>query len=202
MKIAVRPGHRSDIRGLSAVLSEAFDDDPVVTWLYPDDKKRQVRLPRFFAAQTRYHHLAGGGVEVAEGNHGTIGGASLWDPPGRWKQSRRSTWSMAPAMIRAMPEHPQAGKDLVAALYAAHPAEPHWYLATIGTTSAVRGQGYGQALLASRLERLDREHSPAYLESSKASNIPYYERFGFEVTGEIAVRGGGPTLYAMWRDPR
>ncbi|MEV0948479.1 GNAT family N-acetyltransferase [Rhodococcus sp. NPDC049939] len=202
MKIAVRPGNTSDIQALSAVLSEAFDDDPVVTWLYPDDEKRRVRLPRFFAALTRHHHLAGGGVEVAEDDRGDIGGASLWDPPGRWKQSRLSTLRMAPAMMRAMPARWQSGSDIDAALHAAHPAEPHWYLATIGTGAAFRGRGYGQALLASRLERCDREHAPAYLESSNVTNIPYYERFGFEVTGEIVVRGGGPTLYAMWRDPQ
>ncbi len=37
--------------------------------------------------------------------------------------------------------------------------------------------------------------------SSKASNIPIYASFGFEVTGEIALPGG-PTLYPMWRKPR
>ncbi|AOW92969.1 GNAT family N-acetyltransferase [Rhodococcus sp. WMMA185] len=202
MGISVRAGRKSDIGALATVLSDAFDGDPVLTWMFPDEEQCRVGMPRFFAALIRYHHLAGGGVEVAEGNHGTIGGASLWDPPGRWKHSRRSTWMMAPAMIRAFRGRRQASEEIYALLHAVHPAEPHWYLGTIGTGSEVRGQGYGQALLISRLERLDREHVPAYLESSKASNIPYYERFGFEVTGEVVVPGGGPTMYPMWRDPR
>jgi hypothetical protein len=45
-------------------------------------------------------------------------------------------------------------------------------------------------------------NAPAYPESIKAENVPYYQRFGFEVTGELDVPGGGPTLWPMWRPPR
>ena len=56
--------------------------------------------------------------------------------------------------------------------------------------------------MRSRLDRVDAEHAPAYLESSKPENVPYYQRFGFEVTGEIVLPNGGPTLWPMWRQPR
>jgi hypothetical protein len=42
---------------------------------------------------------------------------------------------------------------------------------------------------------------PAYLESSKPSNIGYYEAFGFTVTREIKIPDG-PALWPMWRPPR
>ncbi len=32
-----------------------------------------------------------------------------------------------------------------------HPKEPHWYLAAIGSDPTVRGQGFGQVLMRSRL---------------------------------------------------
>jgi predicted N-acetyltransferase YhbS len=83
-----------------------------------------------------------------------------------------------------------------------HPEEPHWYLAVIGSDTTVRGRGFGQALMRSRLDRCDAEHSPAYLESSKPENVPYYERFGFTVMGEIVLPNGGPPLWPMWRAPR
>ena len=49
---------------------------------------------------------------------------------------------------------------------------------------------------------VDAEHAPAYLESTKPENVPYYQRFGFTVTGEIVLPDGGPTMWAMWRPPR
>ena len=85
---------------------------------------------------------------------------------------------------------------------ASHPEEPHWYLAVIGSDPSVRGRGFGQAVMQSRLDRCDAEHCPAYLESSKEENVPYYERFGFEVIGEFSLPDGGPTLWRMLRRPQ
>lgn len=183
------------------MLGRAFYDDPVSTWLQPDDKSRAVGQPRMFAALTRYHHLGGGGVQVACDGE-TIGAAALWDPPDGWQQSSRSQWAMTPAIIRALGSRALAGRGLTELMKREHPEEPHWYLAVIGSDTSVRGQGYGQALMRSGLDRCDTEHAPAYLESSKEANVPYYERFGFVVTGELVVPDGGPTLWKMWRNPR
>lgn len=201
MTIAVRPATKADVRALSEVLGRAFHDDPVSTWLQPNERARAVGQPRVFAAMTRYHHLAGGGVQVAC-DGATMGAAALWDPPDRWKEPRRSQWAMTPAMIRALGTRALAGRTLTELMKQQHPEEPHWYLAVIGSDTSVRGQGFGQALMRSGLDRCDAQHAPAYLESSKAANVPYYERFGFEVTGEIVVPDGGPTLWKMWRHPR
>jgi hypothetical protein len=43
---------------------------------------------------------------------------------------------------------------------------------------------------------------PAYLESSKARNVPFYARFGFEVVEELPSRRGSPPMWRMWREPR
>jgi ribosomal protein S18 acetylase RimI-like enzyme len=204
MAINTRPVHKADITELSHVLGRAFYDDPVSIWIMPDDKARAAHLRIFFGAVTRYHHLAGGGAEV--GCDGpTIGAAALWDPPGRWKQSVREQLMMMPSFILGFGLRLTVGRrlgELLEQMKRQHPEEPHWYLAVIGSDTAVRGKGYGQALMRSRLDRVDAEHAPAYLESSKPENVPYYQRFGFEVTGEIVLPQGGPTLWPMWRQPR
>ena len=109
---------------------------------------------------------------------------------------------MMPADLRAFRGRLGAARTVGDLMKAVHPEEPHWYLAMIGSDPAVRGGGYGAALMRSRLERCDAEGAPAYLESSNPDNVPYYLRFGFEVTGQIVIPGGGPTLWPMWRAPR
>lgn len=201
MTINARPAQKTDIAALAHVLGRAFYDDPVTTWMLPDEKTRPVRLPRLFATLTRHHHFAGGGVEVACDGPG-IGAAALWDPPNRWKQSPRAQLAMLPSVILTFGHRAAAAREVIELMKRHHPEEPHWYLAVLGSDTTVRGKGYGQALMHSRLDRVDAEHAPAYLESSKPENVPYYQRFGFEVTGEIVLPNGGPTLWPMWRAPR
>ncbi|QBJ95062.1 N-acetyltransferase [Rhodococcus sp. ABRD24] len=202
MGVVVRPVTGSDVSALSCALAEAFDDDPLTRWMLPDDAKRPAGLRRLFGVEIRHHHLAGGGAELTEGPDGTIVGGALWDPPGRWKQRPLSALLSLPATVLALGGRLRVGAGVSRALESVHPEEPHWYLATIGTAGSARGGGHGKALLLSRLSRCDAEYAPAYLESSKEENIPYYERFGFEVTGEIVIPNGGPTLWQMWRRPR
>ena len=201
MAIQARPARNSDIKPLAQALSRAFYDDPVSVWMLPDDERRREQLATFFGAVTRYHHLPNGGVLVA-GDEGRIGAAALWDPPGTWQQSRLTQLRLMLALALPFGRRLSAAAAIGELLVANHPDEPHWYLAVIGSDPAVRGRGFGQAVMAPQLQRCDEQHCAAYLESSKAENVPYYERFGFEVIGEFHLPDGGPTLWRMLRRPQ
>ncbi|AKN15571.1 GNAT family N-acetyltransferase [Mycobacterium haemophilum] len=196
-----RPAQKDDVRELSRTMARAFCNDPVMIWLFPDEKPRTAQLYRLFMTLTRHHHLARGGVEVAGDGPG-IGAAALWDPPNQWQETRRGQLAMMPMFLRVFGFRTAMARGLQELMKRVHPEEPHWYLATIGSDPTVRGKGYGQALMRSRLDRCDAEHCPAYLESTKSENVPYYQRFGFSVTREIVLPNGGPTMWAMWRAPR
>ncbi len=92
-------------------------------------------------------------------------------------------------------------KVAMAVMRAAHPTAPHWYLEGLGTDPPAQGRGLAVAALAPVLARCDTEMMPAYLESTKESNVGFYERRGFRVTQTIDVPDGGPRLWAMWREP-
>ncbi|MGH0034115.1 MAG: GNAT family N-acetyltransferase [Myxococcota bacterium] len=81
-----------------------------------------------------------------------------------------------------------------------HPQEPHWYLAVIGVRPSHQGRGLGSALLGAFLERVDREGMPAYLESDRAENLPFYRRAGFEVATRTET--AGIPIWCMWRSPK
>ena len=196
-----RPARKVDVRELSRTLARAFYDDPVMVWLLPDEKPRTAQLYRLFATMTRHHHLARRGVEVAcDGPD--IGAAALWDPPNEWQETRWAQLAMTPTFVRVFGARSMRGRAVQELMKRVHPEELHWYLAVIGSDPTVRGKGFGQVLMQSRLDRVDAEHAPAYLESTKHQNIGYYQRFGFEVTDEIVLPDGGPTMWPMWRAPR
>ncbi|MEH3133449.1 MAG: GNAT family N-acetyltransferase [Mycolicibacterium neoaurum] len=197
----VRPAARSDVDALCRVLGRALFDDPVMAWMLPAPQARRRKLHKLFAGLTRHHHLARGGVEIAGAESG-IAAAALWDPPDQWRHTPAEELRAAPSMLLTFGKAVRRGMQVSELMKRSHPDEPHWYLAVIGSDPQVRGDGFGHALMRSRLDRCDAEFAPAYLESSNPDNIGYYQRFGFEVTGEITLPDGGPVMYPMWRDPR
>nr|WP_225951976.1 GNAT family N-acetyltransferase [Mycobacterium sp. OAS707] len=192
---------RSDVRGAARVLAKAFYDDPVTSWMLPDDSSRLTALTRAFAPLARHHFLPRAGSEVGV-RDGTVGAATLWDPPGQRKPGLVEQLITTPTMLWAFRSRVPASMRVMELMEKHHPEEPHWYLMLIGSDPSVRGAGFGHALMRSRLDRCDAEGSPAYLENSNPKNEAYYLRFGFEIMGEIKLPDGGPPMWPMWRNPR
>ncbi|HLM64690.1 MAG TPA: GNAT family N-acetyltransferase [Acidimicrobiales bacterium] len=195
--VEARPANGTDLAPLSEALARAFHDDPVMTWMFGDgEAARSRRLRRFFRSQAERHRKHG---EVLTGA-GNEGGA-FWDPPEGWKTSWIDLLRAAPVLVPALGPRLRrclAGLELIER---AHPRGPHWYLAMLGTDPVHQGKGVGRALLEPILDRCDAEGLGAYLESSKERNVPYYQRFGFTVTGQLDLPHG-PPLWPMWREPR
>lgn len=187
---------RSDLPAVGRSLSLAFEDDPVMAFLFPDGASRPRRLRSYYAVVIPF--LRGHGcVYTDPGRHG----AAVWQAPSPARpDALRGVW-LTLRMIGSLRTSTVRGRRLNSAVLRAHLREPHWYLALLGTEPSHQGRGIGSALLAPTLSRCDREGLPAYLESSKQANIPFYERHGFEVVGEIQVPDG-PCVWPMLRRPR
>jgi GNAT superfamily N-acetyltransferase len=188
----------TDVEALQDVLQAAFWDDPVMTWLFPDDRGRSRRSARLFKLLLERHYLPMHTVWTTSADEG----AALWAPPGHWKIPTIDIVRALPDFVVSLGRRAPLALRFLDSVDRQHPDEPHWYLGVLGTNPPRQGHGVGSALLAPVLERCDREGVPAYLESSKESNIAFYARHGFELTGEIRAANGGPVLYPMWRPPR
>jgi GNAT superfamily N-acetyltransferase len=198
MTVVIRRADTGDARVLAEALARAFDDDPLMTFIVPDDRIRRRRLPRLFRASLQRQYLPLGEVYTT----GDVAGGSMWSPPGRWRPPPAVVVRSLPGLILALGSRLPRALWAVSAVERVHPVEPHWYLAVLGTDPPRQGRGIGSALLAPVLDRCDHDGVPAYLESSKESNLAFYARHGFEVTGTIDVPEGGPRLWLMWREPR
>ncbi|MEA3018592.1 MAG: hypothetical protein QOI47_116 [Actinomycetota bacterium] len=193
----VRQVTASDLPRVSEALGKAFWDDPVMRFIIPPGKpdSRLRALMRIEAKSSLQHDTA---WMTADG-----AAAALWKPPGKWKSTNGELLRTLPGVIASLRGGFLLGLSVLGAVEKKHPTHPpHWYLAVLGTETEAQGRGCGSAVLQPVLERCDREAVPAYLESSKESNIPFYERHGFRVTEKVALPKGGPSVWGMWRDPK
>jgi len=195
----IRVAEAHDVSKLAETLSHAFNEDPVISWVIRDDDKRPDALRRLFS------YILREGIPHSEvTTTQKLDACAVWLPPGVWTEPPGPLES-----LRMLPEtlrwtglgRLQRYRDMDAAEFAKRPREPHFYLAILGVKPGRRGHGLGSALLSHTLSRLDDVRLPAYLENSKEANAPLYEHHGFKVVDEIRLRGGGPTMWCMWREP-
>ncbi len=175
------------------ILTLAFSTDPVARWLYPEPGEYATIFPRLA-------DLFGGRAFENGTAHFTEdrSAAALWLPPGVTPESE----AMGELIAESLPaERHESVFAVLGQMGDYHPHDAHWYLPLIGVDPVRQGQGLGSALLSHALAECDRQHLPAYLESSNPKNVPLYERHGFEVIGKIQA-GESPVIYPMVRKAR
>jgi len=179
-------------------LAKTFWDDPVTNFIFDKESRRDTGLRAFFRTQMRADYLPFGGCYTTDG----YAGSAIWAPAGK------PLLTGLTGIITMIPVLPYVATSIVKTLRVLnlvegmHPHEPHWYLATLGTAVDRQGKGIGSALMRPVLEHCDAEGLPCYLESSKERNVPFYKRHGFSVVQEVALPGGGPPIWTMWREPQ
>src|SRR5438132_1177930 len=118
----------ADVPPLAAALARAFDDDPVMMWIFPHGASRRERMASLFALLLRTHHLRHGEVWAADG----CVGAAAWCQPDDWRiPTGQQVHNFVP-VVRVI------GLGLFTRLRGLveaerhHPVAPHWYLGVLG----------------------------------------------------------------------
>ena len=179
-----------------SILVSAFSEDPTWGWAFPDPTRRAEQHRWFWGlfvdGAMRYPW-----VWLTPGNTAT----SVWIPPGGTEFSPAQEALMEDTIVelcgagasRVMHTHEMFDR--------AHPHDvPHYYLTLLGTRAEHTGHGYGLALLAENLRKVDETGMPSYLEASNPANVPLYERYGFEVRDSFILPDDGPEVFTMWRE--
>lgn len=190
----VRVATARDLQAVTVTMTEAFASDPVWGWAFPDPAKLEVWW-RFWVAGA----VPQGWVLLTEG----AGATAMWIPPGGQECAPQDEAHVEPLLRALMGDRSAAVIETLDRFDANHPREePHYYLSLLGTAPAQRGRGLGMALLAENLTRIDREHAPAYLESSNPVNLGRYESVGFVACGELTLPVDRAVVTTMWREAR
>lgn len=186
----------ADVEQAVGCLAAAFAKDPITGFLLQTGPNYRERLTRFFSLLVRARIALGMPVLVARATasiHGAAMGNTAAPPP--WPSALEEEWARLEMAIPGFNDR--------AALYdeiaeRGKPHLSHYYLGVIGMDPSMRGLGIGTQLLESfcDLSASDRMSRGVYLETANPSNVRFYERAGFAVTGQGSL--GSATLWCMF----
>ncbi|MFJ5553238.1 GNAT family N-acetyltransferase [Streptomyces sp. NPDC093225] len=199
MALEIRQAGPEDRDAVAGLLDEAFQDDPVSSWVFPDPEHRRAVHGKFLGVFVDVT-LAEGRIDYAADGSA----AALWMRVPAGEHEPAADDVDVPALMRATADPDNERCETVGRLMdELHPThEEHEYLLMIAVDPARQGEGLGTELIRPVLERCDREGVAAYLEASSARSVPLYERLGFEATGTPVQLPDGPQMVPMWRKPR
>jgi GNAT superfamily N-acetyltransferase len=197
---AVRAAEQRDIPRIAATLTLALGDSRWTRWALPADGRMQ-RL-------TRLHELSAGHRAVSTGTAWVtddVTAVAAWEPPPGAPGTRPLPADVRAALERELPglAADRAGavartEELVAAV---RPAEPHWWLAHLGTRPTARRQGAATALIEAGLARVDEGGLPSATAVFAWAQAAFLRRFGFTVASAMRTADDELPVWVLVREP-
>jgi len=185
---------RERLEPIASTVARAFADDPIWQWIIGVDRTLELDeampLARVLVADTSP-------IDETHGlrHHDAV---ALWRAPiGHKTESMQSDKQERSdphyqALAAQIGDRMAQVGELSAALTAARPVEPHWYLAILATAPERQGQGLGAHVVGAMLDRCDQIGVPTYLESSNPRNHAFYARLGYQPVHEVTAAGCPP----------
>jgi ribosomal protein S18 acetylase RimI-like enzyme len=189
-----RRASERDVPALSALLAAAFLDDAMLTWTFPSDGVEE-RIRRNFEVLDRLAAIRG--WLWTAGDNAAV---ALWVPPGSDGEYGELMAELGPEVAELTDDGGARFDSFWGWVEHHRPSEPHWYLDHVAVDPARRGRGLGVLLVQHGLGLARGDGTGAFLVTSRASNVAFYERRGFTVATEDDAPDGGPHLWFMgWK---
>jgi ribosomal protein S18 acetylase RimI-like enzyme len=196
----LRKAEPGDIPQLARMFAHAFWHDPFVEWIVRADARRDARRELLFLITL---NALSSGLEQTYTVE-SLAGCVVWRRSRDCKLPLLRQLALVPGFCRV------GGLGRINALVRAfahldelherYAPEPHQYLHVVGVSPEHQGRGLGRSLLLPALRRFDQQGEPAYLETFKPSNVPFYEKLGFRSVGRVDF-APLPPGWLMLRDP-
>ena len=185
--IIVRELDEVDLPSAVGIIARGMRDNPLhIAALGNDANLRSKRLIGMFSAALPLVLSKGALLGAFESD--TLVGIAGMISPGHCQPTVLEKLSVTPRII------PAVGFDAASRVlrwldqWARHdPRQPHWHLGPVAVDAHLQGKGIGTQLMNEYCARLDATHGTGYLETDKASNVKFYEKFGFETIASAPV---------------
>ncbi|MFD0903860.1 GNAT family N-acetyltransferase [Actinomadura sediminis] len=189
---AVRPATREDVPAAVRTLSRAFADYAFTRHVIAADRHEE-RVREFQDLLLRRVGMEYGRVWVSD----DVRAVAVWTTPDA--DPAPAFAELGPRMAELAGDRAEAYAAAEAAVGPFRPAEPVWFLATVGVDPDAQGRGLGAAVVRPGVEAAERAGHPAFLETSSERNVKFYERLGFTTTAKVDLPDGGPRTWCMRR---
>lgn len=190
----------ADMEQASHVISHAFVEDPLISFMLPIKATRIRTLKKFFRVygEINIRNKRGYGIGVP------LQGVAFWKFPEQESLSIsiKSLTKFLPLLFTMYPLgyfRARAILQQIDALHNKYASEPHFYLDNLAVLASARGKGLSSSLIRPFLEMADTQKVIAYTDTVTASNVAIYEHFGFKCVEQRNIQGTGITVYALRR---
>ena len=191
---------RSLVKPAADLLSKVFQDHPVWRYYYPDDSERPGKVTQALRKIVQ-EAVQKGEVYATSLN---LEGVAVW----RYSDGKGITfwqWVLSGGLLgiiktNSREQERQARMSQYSTIMRRRYAPfPHWFLMVIAVEPELQGKGYGSMLLRPMLTRMDKKHTPCYLETQEEKNVPMYQHYGFKVVEEGIIPGTNVFQWTMLR---
>ncbi|MFW9938873.1 MAG: GNAT family N-acetyltransferase [Candidatus Thorarchaeota archaeon] len=194
----------NDVKEACIVAGNAFQNDPITIFTYPDGKERKEKLQYGFYMIYNYGVKHG----LAYATSKNLEGITIWLPPNK---TYPSTWTMMryggfyamrkvglklKAMKRTMTVFKyEEEKHKELAPY------DHWYFQNIAVKPEEQGKGYGGLLIRTMIKTVESDGLPIYVETNTEKSVSIYQKYGFEILEYSIIPETDIPLWCMLRKP-
>jgi ribosomal protein S18 acetylase RimI-like enzyme len=190
----------SDVEPAAEVIAHSFVNDPLCTFMLPQERTRVQTLYKFFRAYGTVNIQNQRGFGVGK----PLKGVAFWLEPGKAdiSVSLKSLRLFIPLLFTYYPLGFLRAKAILKQtdlLHQKYTHEPHYYLDNIGVLPGEQGKGISSRLIRPFLKQADEEKVSVYTDTVTRSNVSIYEHFGFECVEESAIGTTGVTVWALRR---
>jgi ribosomal protein S18 acetylase RimI-like enzyme len=190
----------SDIEQAAQVISQAFINDPLISFVLPFRRTRVKTLYKFFRAYGEVNIKNNRGYGFGE----PLQGVAYWKSPNQdnLSISVKSLTQFLPLLFTFYPIGYFRAKAIfqkIDELHKSYADEPHYYLDNIGVIPNAQGKGVSSKLIRPILEMADSQKVITYTDTVTQSNVALYEHFGFQCMEESSIANTGITVWALRR---
>ncbi len=193
-----------NVKEACKVAGNAFQDDPIMIFVYPDEKVRKQK------AQYGFYMIYNYGIKhgLTYATSKNLEGITIWLPPNKvypsiWAMMRHGVFYTMRTVGLKMTEmkrtmivfkyEEERHKELV--------PYNHWYFQNIAVEPEEQGKGNGSLLISTMLKTIESDGLPVFVETNTEKAASIYQKHGFEILEHTIIPETPVPLWCMLRKP-